>query len=54
MSDRTLRELVGEYEKDLILKALEEAQGNQSLTARRLGVSRGKLIYKLKEYAKTV
>lgn len=46
----TLKQLVSELEKKVILDALKRFGGNQSLTARELGVSRTKLIYKLKLY----
>lgn len=41
---------IKELEKKLIIEAMEITQGNQSLAARILGISRGKLLYKLKEF----
>jgi DNA-binding NtrC family response regulator len=46
----SLRELVEAFERGVISRALKEAGSNQSLTARRLGVSRVTLIDKLKKY----
>jgi two-component system response regulator HydG len=43
---RTLAEL----ERQAIYRALEETKGNRSEAARRLGISRRKLLYRLKEY----
>jgi two-component system response regulator AtoC len=45
-----LKEQVEAFEKGLIARALQDANGNQSEAARRLGVSRGTLIDKLKKY----
>lgn len=39
-----------EWEKDLILKALEESQGNKQETAKKLGISLRTLYNKLKEF----
>lgn len=40
-----------EAEKRLILRALERSGGNQTKAAQALGISRGTLINRLKEYA---
>ena len=39
-----------EKEKRLLLKTLEEAEGNRARTARMLGISRTSLYEKLKKY----
>jgi DNA-binding NtrC family response regulator len=49
----SLREQVEAFERGLITRALEGAAGNQSKTARTLGVSRVTLIDKLKKYGLT-
>ena len=41
---------VQEAEKQLIIRALKETNGNRSLAAKRLGISRRTLYRKLKEY----
>jgi DNA-binding NtrC family response regulator len=46
----SLREQVEAFERNVISRALSAAAGNQSETARRLGVSRVTLIDKLKKY----
>jgi two-component system response regulator AtoC len=46
----SLREQVEAFERNVITRALTAAAGNQSETARRLGVSRVTLIDKLKKY----
>ncbi|WP_224248390.1 helix-turn-helix domain-containing protein [Hyalangium gracile] len=46
----TLREQVAAFERSLIARALEEAGGNQSEAARRLGLTRVTLIDKLKRH----
>ncbi|MFO0686946.1 MAG: sigma-54 dependent transcriptional regulator [Sandaracinus sp.] len=46
----TLREQVEAFERGLVARALEEAHGNQSEAARRLGVGRATLIDKMKKY----
>ncbi|MGZ5970495.1 MAG: AAA-type ATPase lid domain-containing protein, partial [Polyangiales bacterium] len=45
-----LKEQVEAFEKSLISRAMSEASGNQSEAARKLGLSRGTLIDKLKKY----
>jgi DNA-binding NtrC family response regulator len=47
---RNLRAHIEEAEWKLIGRALTEAGGNQSAAARRLGMSRGSLIVRLKRY----
>lgn len=49
----SLREQVEAFERGVITRALEQAAGNQSKTARQLGVSRVTLIDKLKKYGLT-
>ena len=49
----SLREQVEAFERGVINRALEQAAGNQSKTARQLGVSRVTLIDKLKKYGLT-
>ena len=46
-----LREFLGEAEKTLIERALKETGGAQAEAARRLGLSRSDLSYKLSKYA---
>ena len=45
-----LREFLAEAEKTLIERALKETQGAQAEAARRLGLSRSDLSYKLTKY----
>ena len=45
-----LREFLSEAEKKLIERTLEETQGAQAETARRLGLSRSHLAYKISKY----
>ena len=47
---RSLTEQVHEFERTLVLRALEAARGNQSEAARRLAMSRTTLIDKLKKH----
>lgn len=42
--------MMDEYEKSVIEKALQEQQGNKSLTANRLGISLRSLYYKLEKF----
>jgi len=49
--DASLTERVENYEKELILKALEKAGRVQTQAAKMLGINRTALIYKLKKYA---
>lgn len=49
----SLREQVEAFERGVLTRALERAGGNQSKTARQLGVSRVTLIDKLKKYGLT-
>ncbi len=48
--ENRLREHVDSIERDAIVKALAEANHNQTHAARRLGVSRRALIYKMEKY----
>ena len=48
--DGRLREHVDSIERDAIIKALAEANHNQTHAARRLGISRRALIYKMEKY----
>lgn len=47
---RTLRQLLDEYEKELIAAALADHKGNKSQVARELGISRSYLIQKCQSY----
>ncbi|EHD22612.1 MULTISPECIES: acetoacetate metabolism transcriptional regulator AtoC [Brenneria] len=47
---QNLKERLKSYERELILKALHNNQGNRVKTAKILGISRRALIYKLQEY----
>ncbi|NPU85845.1 MAG: acetoacetate metabolism transcriptional regulator AtoC [Syntrophaceae bacterium] len=49
-SQRPLKEMVKEFERQAILQALERNQENRVRTARELGISRRSLLYKLQEY----
>ena len=49
-SDRPLREVVGEFESQVIHEALARNGGNRARTAIALGISRRALLYKLQEY----
>ncbi len=46
----SMREAVERLERELIVRALSEAEGRQSDAARRLGVSERVLRYKMKKY----
>jgi transcriptional regulator with AAA-type ATPase domain len=48
--DGRLREQMGSVERDAIVKALAEANHNQTHAAKRLGISRRALIYKMEKY----
>ncbi|USG64884.1 sigma-54 dependent transcriptional regulator [Brevibacillus ruminantium] len=48
--DRTMRELVQEVEREAIARALQKERGNKLQTAKRLGISRRALLYKLEMY----
>jgi DNA-binding NtrC family response regulator len=48
--ENRLREHVDSIERDAIVKALAEANHNQTHAARRLGISRRALIYKMEKY----
>lgn len=45
-----LRAHIGDLERDTIIKALSETNQNQTHAARRLGISRRSLIYKMEKY----
>jgi two-component system response regulator AtoC len=47
---RQLKELVRNFEAEVITQALERNQGNRSRTANELGISRRALLYKLHEF----
>ncbi|MFZ5949840.1 MAG: sigma-54-dependent transcriptional regulator [Candidatus Rifleibacteriota bacterium] len=47
---KTLDEVVAQIEKELILRLLKVAEGNQSKCAQMLGIKRGTLQYKMKAY----
>jgi two-component system NtrC family response regulator len=49
-SEGRLREHVDSVERDAIVKALADANNNQTRAAKRLGVSRRALIYKMEKY----
>jgi len=48
---RPLKEIVKDFEKQVITQALERNQENRVKTARELGISRRSLLYKLQEYS---
>ncbi len=48
--DGRLREHVDSVERDAIVKALADANHNQTHAAKRLGISRRALIYKMEKY----
>lgn len=48
--DKTLPEQMEDIEKQLILKALDEALGQQSVAAKKLGISRQSLLYKMNKF----
>jgi two-component system response regulator AtoC len=45
-----MKDIIAEVEKQLILEALEQAQGNRSQAAKILGIYRRLLYAKMKEY----
>ncbi|WP_102274634.1 sigma-54 interaction domain-containing protein [Cytobacillus massiliigabonensis] len=49
-NDQTLTQLVEQYEERMILKTLQEKDGNKTLTAKSLGLSVRNLYYKLEKY----
>ncbi len=44
------RELIEDFEKEILLKALEETQGNKTLAAKNIGISIRNFYYKLEKY----
>lgn len=49
-NEQSLPEQLEEIEKRIILKALDESHGKYSLAAKKLGISRQSLLYKIKKY----
>ncbi|MBB6444860.1 sigma-54 interaction domain-containing protein [Bacillus benzoevorans] len=49
-TNRTLSERIEEFEKKIIMEALEQQNGNKTLTAKSLGLSVRNLYYKLEKY----
>ncbi|HOI75454.1 MAG TPA: sigma 54-interacting transcriptional regulator [Syntrophales bacterium] len=49
-TQRPLKEMVKEFERQAILQALERNRENRVRTARELGISRRSLLYKIQEY----
>lgn len=47
---KTMRELVQEVEREAIFRALQKERGNKLQTAKRLGISRRALLYKIQMY----
>ncbi|HNW34701.1 MAG TPA: helix-turn-helix domain-containing protein, partial [Candidatus Ozemobacteraceae bacterium] len=47
---RTLDQIVADIEKEMISRILRVTEGNQSQAAQRLGIKRGTLQYKMKNY----
>lgn len=47
---RTMREIISEVEREVIERALRQEKGNKLQTAKRLGMSRRALMYKLEMY----
>jgi sigma-54-dependent transcriptional regulator len=50
MHNQSLKEAVGQFEANILRKKLQENQGNQTLTAKQLGLSRRTLVEKLAKY----
>jgi DNA-binding NtrC family response regulator len=48
--ERSLKESLNQLERDIIIRTLEQCDGNKSETARRLGIARSNLIVKCREY----
>lgn len=48
--EQTLPEKLEEIERNIILKALDDSNGKYALAARKLGISRQSLLYKIKKY----
>ena len=51
--DLTLKEAMGEYERQMIVKSLKENENNRSLVAQKLGLSIRNLYYKIEKYSIT-
>ncbi|MED1794798.1 sigma-54 dependent transcriptional regulator [Brevibacillus nitrificans] len=49
--DRTMKDIISEVEKEAITRALQREKGNRLRTAKRLGISRSALLYKMDMYA---
>ncbi len=50
MHNQSLKEVVGKFEANLLRQKLQNNQGNQTLTAKQLGLSRRTLVEKLSRY----
>ena len=50
----SLKEIITELEKKMILEAMDSVGGNQTKAARRLGISQRVMGYKLKKYKITI
>ncbi|MGG0934838.1 sigma-54 dependent transcriptional regulator [Brevibacillus centrosporus] len=48
--DRTMKDIISEVEKEAITRALQREKGNRLRTAKRLGISRSALLYKMEMY----
>lgn len=48
--DLKLKEMVNSYEKSIIIKTLIKMKGSQIETAKKLGICRRNLIYKIKKH----
>ncbi|PHS33821.1 MAG: sigma-54-dependent Fis family transcriptional regulator [Alkaliphilus sp.] len=53
VGDITLKEAMGEYERQMIVKSLKENKNNRSLAALKLGLSIRNLYYKIEKYSIT-
>ena len=47
---KSLDEVIGQIEKEILMRVLTETAGNQSQAAAKLGLKRGTLQYKMKQY----
>ncbi|MDA5109088.1 sigma-54 dependent transcriptional regulator [Brevibacillus thermoruber] len=50
IENRTMRDIIREVEREAIVRALRKERGNRLRTAKRLGISRRALLYKLEAY----